>query len=171
MLAGTSLLLAHLGQASSPLSGLRGTAGSHTPASTGGLTTAPQQTATANSGVRPSPSAGVATATPGSALDLELSPASQVTLSKQGHTCTGRQTIRNASASTVSWQWMATSPQISGLQFQTTGSGWSSGLPSGTVAANGRTILSFKLNWSGGESNAVTMTDDQGNSYRFSLVV
>jgi len=170
MLTGTGLLLARLGQALPHHIGLEGTSttGSHTPVPSGGLTSS-EQTATANAGVLPSPSAGLGT--PGSALELQLSPASQITLSKQGHTCTGHQTIRNDGPLAISWQWTATSPQISGLQFQTTGSGWSSGLPSGMVAANSSTTLSVRLNCSGGQSDAITMADDQGNRYRFSLVV
>ena len=168
LLTGTGILLAHL-------SGFQGTlpAGSTTPAPGGGLTS-PQRTATATAAVLPSPSAGpgtpTATVTPGSAVDLELNPAAQVTLSKQGHTCTGQQSIMNSNAFAVTWHWTATSPQITGLQFKTTGSSWSTGLPFGTLAGNSSTTLSISLNCSGGQNNAVSMTDDQGNTYSFGLV-
>jgi hypothetical protein len=71
----------------------------------------------------------------------------------------------------VTWQWTGTSPQLSGLQFKAGGSSWTPGLPSGTLAAKSSTTISFSLNCSGGQSNAVHMTDNQGNSYSFSLVI
>ena len=118
----------------------------------------------------PSPGSPTSTATPISAMSLELNPATQVMLSQQGQTCSGNQTIMNVNAFAVSWQWTATSPQISNVQFQTSGSGWSSGLPSGMLAANSSTTLSLSLDCNSEQDDAITMTDNQGNMYSFSLL-
>jgi serine/threonine protein kinase len=140
--------------------------------------TSPKQTATAQASATPrtisTPTSGSGTPTPSvtpmSPTPLNLSPATQITLSKQSHTCNGQQKITNNNPFPVSWQWTATSPQVTNLQFQLSGSGWFPGLPFGTLSGNSSTTLSFTLDCAGGQSNAVSMTDNQGNSYSFSLL-
>jgi hypothetical protein len=91
-------------------------------------------------------------------------------LLKQSHSCSGQQSITNNNPFPVSWQWTATSPQVSNLQFRLSGSDWSSGLPFGTLPGDSSTTLSFTLDCAGGQSNAVSMSDNQGKSYNFSLL-
>jgi serine/threonine protein kinase len=156
------------------------------PSTTTGVTS-PERTATAQASATPrpvsTPTSGPGTPTPTSgpgtptptvtpisATSLHLSPATQIILSKQSHSCSGSQTITNHNPFPVSWQWTGTSPQVSNLQFQLTGSGWFPGLPFGTLSSNSSTTLSFTLDCSGGQSSAVSMSDDQGFSYSFSLL-
>lgn len=160
----------------------------HTPIpSTATHVISPNQTATAQASATPQtvttptsgpgtptptlgPGSPTATVTPMSAIPLKLSPSTQITLLKQSHTCSGQQNITNNNSFPVSWQWTATSPQVTGLQFRLTGSDWLPGLPFGTLPGDSSSTLSFTLDCNGGQSNAVSMSDNQGKSYNFSLL-
>jgi eukaryotic-like serine/threonine-protein kinase len=143
--------------------------------------TSPKQTATAQASATPrsnrTPTPGSPTPTPGpgtptptaTPMPLNLSPATQITMSKQDHTCSGQQSITNNNPSPVTWQWTSASG-VTGLQFKVGGSGWTSGLPEGTLSADRSTTLSFTLDCSGGQTYAVSMSDNAGNSYNFSLL-
>jgi serine/threonine protein kinase len=147
--------------------------------------TSPKQTATAQASATPppvtsptpapsTPTSGPGTPTPTvtplSATPLNLSPATQITMFKQSRTCTGQQTITNSNPLSVIWQWTTISPQVTNLQFQLSGSGWTSGLPFGTLSGDSSTTLSITLDCTGGQSDAVSMSDNQGHSYSFSLL-
>ena len=117
----------------------------------------------------PTPTIALPTQTPVTVRSLQLDPADQVPLTKQTQTCTGSQVISNPNAIAVSWQWTGATPNIIGLQYKTSGPAWLPGLPSSAVAANGSTTLSIKLNCSGSQHNSVTMSDNQGHAYSFTL--
>ena len=119
----------------------------------------------------PTPTAATPTPTPVPVMLLQLNPASQITLSKQAQTCAGSQVITNPNAFDVSWQWTDASPNITGLRYKTTGSTWSSGLPSSVLSANGSTTLSITLNCGNGQHNSITMSDNQEHTYSFTLQV
>lgn len=136
--------------------------GSPTP----GATTTPNGSPTPTG--TPAPTATPTTGGPA----LTLNPANVIFISKDySHVCSGAQDITNTTGAPVFWKWTSAAPPITIIGYTVNGvSVAATGMPQATTAANSTDTLRFTMHCSNsGQFNTITMTDDRGGTYTFSV--